>query len=142
MDERLKPKTEILTAPTLPARTDAQFLAQLPEFAEGLLYLSEEYEVSLLDLECSLKASAQMRSWCVLESLAQESLLERARLAAQKRSEEELQKAKINAQTARPTVPRHRVDSAIKSQALKALDDPNLLQALKQWSQSQVPSKR
>jgi len=126
---------------SLPPRTEGQFLAQLPEFAEDLLALSEEYEGALLGLNRTLKTAEFMRGWNVLETLARESLAERARLAAEKRAEEARKQALEAAQTARPSVPRRAIESALKSQALRALDDPGVLNALKQWTQSRGTGK-
>ena len=142
MDQLLKGKNGPLDlGGMLPARSDSQFLAQLPELAVSLLDLSAEYESALLGLTRTIRIADAMRGWNVLESLARESLYERARLAAEARSEQERQQAKIAAQSARPSVPRRTIESAMKQQAIKALEDPGVLNALKQWTQARNTSK-
>lgn len=150
MDHRLKDKGSNKgesreaardASPSLPPRTEAQFLAQLPELAEALLELSEDYESSLLGLSRTLKTADFMRGWGVLESLARESLMERARAAAEKRAQEAREQAVAQAQTAKPSIPRRTIESAIKSQAMKALDDPGVLNALKQWTHTRGSGK-
>jgi hypothetical protein len=128
-------------SPSLPPRTEAQFLGQLPELAEALLELSEDYESALLGLHRTLKTADFMRGWGVLETLARESLMERARAAAEKRAQEAREHAVLQAQTAKPSIPRRTIESAIKSQAMKALNDPGVLNALKQWTHTRGSSK-
>ena len=125
----------------LPPRNDSQFLAQLPDLAAALLHLSQDFETPLQGLSRTMKLADAMRGWHVLESLARESLLERARIAAQTRAEEERQRSKELAQIERPIVPRRTIESAIKSQAMKALQDPGVLNALKQWTHARNNSR-
>jgi hypothetical protein len=146
VDHRLKDKTQIAVesfrdgAGSLPPRTEAQFLAQLPELAEALLELSDDFEASLLGLSRTLKTADFMRGWGVLETLARESLMERARAAAKKRAQEAREQAVAQAHAAKPSIPRRTIESAIKSQAIKALEDPGVLNALKQWTHSRGSS--
>lgn len=135
MDHRLKPSLEGASS-SLPPRTEAQFLAQLPELAEALLELSQEYEGALLGFHRTLKTAEFMRGWSVLENLARESLMERARAAAEKRAQEAREQAMVQARAAKPSVPRRTLESNLKSQAIKALEDPGVLNALKQWTKS------
>ncbi|MBU6375672.1 MAG: hypothetical protein KGQ59_06725 [Bdellovibrionales bacterium] len=125
----------------LPPRNESQFLAQLPDLSASLLHLSQDFEAPLQGLSRTMKLADTMRGWHVLESLARESLLERARLAAQTRVEQERQRSKELAQIERPIVPRRTIESAIKSQAMKALQDPGVLNALKQWTQARNNSR-
>ena len=148
MDHRLKgksaPAAEAIreSSPSLPPRTDAQFLAQLPELAEGLLELSEDYESALLGFHRTLKTADLMRGWGVLEALARESLMERARAAAEKRAQDAREQAVSQAKVAKPNIPRRTIESTIKSQAMRALDDPGVLNALKQWTHSRGSGRR
>ena len=122
-------------------RSESQFLAQIPELAVSLLHLSQEFECSLMGLSRTLRLAETMRGWHVLESLARDSLHERARVAAQTRAEQDLQKAKEAAHAERPMVPRRTIESKIKSQAMKALEDPGVLNALRKWTQARNTQK-
>ncbi len=126
---------------SLPPVTNAQFLAQLPELAEGLLDLSPDFEASLMGWTQTLRTAELMRGWNALERLARDSLMERAKLAAEKRAQQEREEAASRALNERPSVPRRTVEASIKAKAMKALDDPGVLNALKQWTQSRSTSK-
>ena len=130
---------------SLPARTDSQFLAQLPELAEKLLNLSEEFEATAPAFCEVTQFSEALRGWSILEKIARESIHERAREALRVQAELARQTAQKQALQARPSVPRRTLQSGIRSKAIQtiqALDDPGVLNALKQWTQNQNSRKR
>ena len=112
----------------VPPRTESQFLGQLPEVAESLLALSKEFE--------STADQPAPRSWGTLEILTRESLEEEAKCLAQQKEEKEREQARIQAPFARPNIPRSRIESAMKTKTMQALDDPKILNALHQWTES------
>jgi len=128
-------------APLMP-RTDSQFLAQLPEFAEKLLNLSEEFEATSPAFCEITQFSETLRGWSFLERIARESLHERAREAARAQAEQAKVAAQKQAHQARPSIPRRTLQSGIRSRAMMALEDPGVLSALKQWTQAQNSKKR
>lgn len=125
----------------LPAQTASQFLAQLPELAEELLSLSQEFETGMQGHLLRTRMTDGLRGWAVLEKLARESLHERGREAARQRAETERSEALTTARQQKPFVPTRKLNASLQTKAVEALQDPSVVAALVQWSrQPKTPS--
>ncbi len=123
----------------LPAQTNSQFLAQLPELAEELLSLSNEFEVGMQSQLMKARMTEGLRGWGVLEKLARESLHERGRDAARARAESERAEALATARQQKPFVPTRKLTASLQTKAVEALQDPSVVAALVQWSRKPQP---
>jgi len=126
----------------LPAQTDSQFIAQLPELAIEFLSLSTEFESESQQQLKRARLTEGLRGWSVLEKLAIQSLIERARMAADQFKEKQRIEALAAAKRQRPFVPTNRIANQMRTKATQALNDPSIVEALVQWSQNAHSTKR
>lgn len=126
---------------TLPAQTDSQFIAQLPELASELLWLSADFEAALSSESRRLRMTESLRGWGALEKLARQSLIDRGRQAAAQLREQERARSILAAKSQKPFVPSRRLASSMRAKASEALNDPSIVAALVQWSQNPASRK-